>query len=126
MARLPSSGSLRGLVHLQKRPLEEDPYGGPDRIGDWTTQDTVACEFIPLKGGSETVIASRLLGIQPYIVRVRQSTSTRAVDETWRLVDARGPQPPDVQARTFAIKSITDPDQKRAWLEMLVKEGEPD
>lgn len=117
MARLPSSGSLRGRIHLQKRTLEPDPWGGPDREGDWATQATVACEFVALKG-SETVIASRLQGIQPYIVKVRNSTATRQVDETWRLVDARD------GSRVFAIKAPpTDPDQKRTWLEILVEQG---
>lgn len=121
MARLPSSGSLRGRVHLQKRSTEPDPWGGPDREGDFATVATVACEFVALKGG-EQVIASRLQGVQPYIVKVRQSTTTRAVDETWRLVDARPIA--GQSARVFAIKAPpTDPDQKRAWLEILVEQG---
>ena len=122
MARLPSSGSLRGRVHLQKREMEPNPWDpdGPLREGDWATQATVACEFMPLRG-SETVIASRLQGIQPYVVRVRQSNTTRQVDETWRVVDARDDK------RVFAIKAPpTDPDQKRAWLEVLCEIGTPE
>lgn len=117
MARLPSSGSLRGRVHLQRRTVEPDPWDGDPTPGDWATQATVACKFVALKG-SETVIASRLQGIQPYVVKVRQSALTRTIDETWRLVDARD------EMRVFAIKAPpTDPDQKRAWLEILATSG---
>lgn len=123
MARQPRAGALRGRVHLQQRQDEPDPWGGDPRPGDFATVATVAAEFLPMRGG-EAVVASRLAGIQPYIVRVRQSAATRAVQVDWRLVDARGPQPPDATARVFAIKAITDPDQKRAWLDLLVREGE--
>ncbi len=120
MAKTPTSGALRGRVHLQQRTTEPDPWGGDDIPGDFATVGTVACEFVPLRG-SETVIASRLQGIQPYVVRVRQSAVTRAVDETWQLVDARD------EKRVFAIKAPpTDPDQKRAWLEFLVEQGRPE
>lgn len=123
MAKTPTSGSLRGRVHFQKRQLEPDPWGGEPREGDFATVFTCAAEFIAMRG-SETVIASRLQGIQPYIVRVRQSADTRAVDETWRIVDARAPQPPADGARVFAIKAPpTDPNQKRAWLDFLVEQG---
>lgn len=132
MARNPTSGALRGRVHCQRRTVEPDPWGGDPREGDFATVFTCAAEFIPLKGG-ETVIASRLQGVQPFIVRVRQSTLTRQIDETWRLVDARAPQPtvppadPEPRARIFAIKAPpTDPDQKRAWLEVLVEQGRPE
>lgn len=117
MAKTPTSGSLRGRVHFQQRQLEPDPWGGDPREGDFATVFTCAAEFIAMRG-SETVIASRLQGIQPYIVRVRQSADTRAVDETWRIVDARD------TSRVFAIKAPpTDPNQKRAWLDFLVEQG---
>lgn len=123
MAKLPTSGSLRGRVHFQRRQTEPDPWGGDPREGDWATVTTCAAEFIPLKG-SEAVIANRLQGIQPYIVRVRQSAVTRQIDETWRVVDARAPQPPATGSRVFAIKAPpTDPNQKRAWLDFLVEQG---
>lgn len=122
MARQPRAGLLRGRVHLQQRTTEPDPWGGDPRPGDYATVATVAAEFMPLRGG-EAVVASRLQGIQPYIVRVRQSSQTRQVKTDWRLVDARAPAPPAAGSRVFAIKAITDPDQKRQWLDLLVQEG---
>jgi hypothetical protein len=110
MARQPRPGLLRGRVHFQSRTMEPDPWGGDPRPGDFATVFTCAAEFIPLRG-SEAVIASRLQGIQPYVVRVRQSAATRAVGVDWRIVDARAPQPPDKKARVFA------------WLDLLVQEG---
>lgn len=124
MAKTPTAGALRGRVHFQKRATTESPWlPGQTTEGDFETVFTCAAEFVPLRG-SETVIASRLQGVQPYIVRVRQSSQTRQVDETWRVVDARAPQPPDVKARVFAIKAPpTDPDQKRTRLEILCEQG---
>jgi len=122
MARQPRAGLLRGRVHFQQRQLEPDPWGGDPRPGPYSTVFTCAAEFMPLRG-SEAVIASRLQGIQPYVVRVRQSDTTRQVQTDWRIVDARAPQPPAAGSRVFAIKAITDPDQKRQWLDLLVQEG---
>lgn len=116
MAKTPTAGALRSRVHFQKRATTESPWlPGQTTEGDFETVFTCAAEFVPLRG-SETVMASRLQGVQPYIVRVRQSSQTRQVETNWKIVDAR-------DGREFAIKAITDPDQKRAWLEFLVEQG---
>ncbi|QMV02577.1 head-tail adaptor protein [Devosia sp. D6-9] len=119
MASKPSAGALRGRVHCQKRQPKADPWGGSEvTSGTFSTVDTIACEFLPLRG-SETVIANRLQGVQPYILRVRQSAFTKTIDTNWRFVDAR-------DGREFAIRApATDPDQKRMWLEFLCELGAP-
>ena len=101
---------LRERVHFQQRTDDGD--------GPFVTQSTVAAGFRPLRGG-EDVMASRLSGVQPYIVTVRQSSQTRAVkvDTDWRMVDARD------EAREFNIRAINDPDGLRQWFEILVQEG---
>jgi hypothetical protein len=67
--------------------------------------------------GSETVMASRLQGVQPFTIRVRSSTQTRDLDATWRALDARS-------ATVFAIVSPpTSIDQKNAYIDMLATTG---
>lgn len=115
---MPSAGDLRERVHFQSRELIDDGYGN-EQSGPWTTRFTVAAGFRPLRGG-EAVMASRLESRQPYIVTVHQSSDTRGVTTDWRIVDARN------TGRVFAISAApTDPDGKRAWLEILAIEGMP-
>lgn len=114
---------MREKLHFQKRQLEPDPWGGDPRPGDFATVFTEPARLKPGLG-SETIIASRLAGIQPYTVTVRSSTRTRGVSTAWRVVDARGPQPPNEKARVFAIKSIVNPDEKGRYIDLVVVEGE--
>jgi len=100
--------NLRDRVHFQQRSDDGD--------GPFVTQFTVAAGFRPLRGGDE-VMGSRLSGVQPYIVTVRQSSQTRQVTPDWRMVDARN------EAREFNIRAIADPKSDRAWFELLVQEG---
>lgn len=113
------AGGLRQRIHFQKRGPLLDEYDNP--IGDGGPFETVftdAAELVPRMGG-ETVMASRLQGVQPYTVRVRSSTNTRQVTTAWQAVDARNDK------RAFNIKAISDPEQKNQYLEFLVVEGEP-
>lgn len=108
---------LRGKVHCQKKGPATDEFGNPVPAGTaWQTQFSARAGFRPRNGG-ESVIAGRLQGVQPYIVTVRQSSRTRLITTGWRLVDAHNPN------RTFNVRTVVDPDGKRAWLEMLVEEG---
>lgn len=114
MATSPRAGRLRQKLHFQQRLPREDEYG--NTVEDFQTVFTDAAEFIPLRGG-EGVQAARLTGVQPYIVRVRSSTRTRAVTSDWQMVDARS-------GKVFAITTPpTDPDQKNAWLDIMATDG---
>lgn len=114
-----SAGKLNRRVHLQARQAEDDGWGGTvPGAGEWVTQDTVFAQFRPMRGG-ESVIAARLTGKQPYVVRVRQSSQTRQIRPDWRLVDARSGEVLDLRS------PVHDPDGKRAWLEFLVEATEP-
>lgn len=107
------AGKLRQRWQFQQRTLEPDPWGGDPREGDFATVFEDFGELTPMVGG-ETVIANRLQGIQPAILRVRQNAKTRTANETWRLLDPAG--------RTWSIKAPpTDPTQKRALLEFLIQ-----
>ncbi|MGQ3213004.1 MAG: head-tail adaptor protein [Shinella sp.] len=115
MAKKPSSGALRVKLHFQNRPLVDDGMGN-EQSGPWETVFSDYAELIPMRGG-ETVIAARLTGVQPYIVRVRSHTASREISPSWRAVDARNPK------RVLNIRTVSDPDEKNAWLDMMTDDG---
>lgn len=110
-------GDLRDLIHFQRRKKSDDGFGN-QIAGDWITQFTLRANLKPLKG-SETVIASRLAGIQPYVLTVRASPMSMEVSTDWRLVDARNAD------RVFNITAVIDPDGRRRWVEITATEGVP-
>jgi head-tail adaptor len=101
-------------MHFQKRGEGEDEYGNPQT--DFATIFTDFAELVPLRGG-EGVQAARLTGRQPYIVRIRSCVASREVTPSWRAVDARNDR------RVLNIRTVTNPDQKNGWLELLVDDG---
>jgi head-tail adaptor len=109
------SGSLRSRLHFQLRTVGSDGYGN-EVTGDFATVFTDPAEIIP-RMGSEAVMGARLQGLQPVTIRVRSHVATRALDATWRAVDAR----------SGAVYSITSPpvntDQKNQYIEMLATIG---
>lgn len=109
---------LREKVHFQRRGEVDDGFGNTVAGGAFeTVHANWSANLKPLHG-SEAVMQSRLQGRQPYILTVRSSTETREVDESWRVVDARNSD------RVFSITAPpTDPDGKRAWIEILVTAG---
>lgn len=112
---MPRAGELRESITFQSREEVDDGYGN-QVSGDWADQFTVAANFKPLRG-TETVMAARLAGSQPYVVTVRQSELTRQVRPEWRFIDARN------TGREFNIRAIHDPDGRNAWFEILAVEG---
>lgn len=113
------AGDLNQRVHCQRRSNIIDSYGKEIPGGPFETIFTVAAEMKPLRG-SEAVMANRLAGRQPYIVRLRNSSQSRKITSDWQLVDKRNP------SRVFAVKSPpADPDGTRQWLDIMVMEGAP-
>jgi len=114
MAKRPSAGRQRQKLHFQKRGEGEDEYGNSQT--DFATVFTDFAELVPLRG-SEPVQAARLTGVQPYVVRIRSYGASREITPAWRAVDARNDK------RVLNIRTVTNPDQKSAWLELLVDDG---
>lgn len=110
-----SAGKLRERLHFQRRAEGEDGYGNP-QSGEFETVFTDAAELLPLKG-SEPVIAARLTGVQPYIVRVYSNGNTRIVGPSWRAVDARNPE------RIFNITAAANIDQKNRMIDFMATQG---
>lgn len=109
------AGKLTERVTLAKRqeinPDAPNDYG--NTVADWQDQGTVWAEFVHLRGG-EAVIAGRLQGRHPMVVRVRASALTRAVTPDWRLMDSRG--------MVYAVRDVT-PDPDRSSLDLLCESG---
>ncbi|MDX0512565.1 head-tail adaptor protein [Sinorhizobium medicae] len=115
MAKKPSAGRMHQRLHFQKREAIDDGAGN-EVSGPYETVFTSAAELIPLRGG-EPVQAARLVGVQPYTVRIRSCAAAREVTTAWRIVDARN------ASRVMNIRTVTNPDQKNAWLDLLVDDG---
>jgi len=103
---------------LDKRIAFESPVDTADGAGGtvrgWAAQFTVAAGYMRLRGG-ETVLASRLSGTQPTVIRVRASTQARRVTTDWRGVDAR-------TGEIFNLRAIIESDD-RAFLEITAESG---
>ena len=95
------AGMMRERVSLDRR-IETNPDAPNDFgnvVADWQEQGEVWAEFIHLRGG-EAVIAGRLSGRHPVVVRVRSSALTRSVTTDWRIRDAR-------RGTEYAVRDIT-------------------
>lgn len=113
-AKRKGAGSLSERVAFLEPDNIDDGYGGTTQGYVERFQD--AARLQP-RMGSETVIASRLQGVQPYTLTVRSSTATRAVTPAWRVRNVRS-------GREYNIKTVINSDERNAYLEMLVVEGE--
>lgn len=126
--RSSSAGEFNCKVTFQRREEVEDEYGGTR--GDWVDQFDAAARLKPKFGGNaESLVASRLVSRQPYNLTVYSNGATRQITAAWRAYDARagltagsdGGLHPN---RVFGIKTVVNPDERGAYLEMLVIEGE--
>ena len=113
-----SGGQLRSRLHFQKRGTTDDGYGN-SVAGPFETVFTQRAQMIA-RNGTETVMAERLQGVQPYTVRIRCSAQAADITADWRVIDARKP------GRVFAITAPpVKVDDENRWIELLVSEGKP-
>ena len=109
-----TSGELRHrLAFDAMAPQSSD---GGLTAGDWVEQFQARAGMKFLRG-QETVMQSRLQGIQPVVVKVRSNSSTRRVTTGWRVRDVRN----GVQ---YNIRAIT-PDERGFYIDMLCDAGIP-
>jgi head-tail adaptor len=108
------AGQLRERVAFEVRGNVDDGMGNP-QSGDFAEVYRCAARIMPKMGG-ETVIASRLSGTQPMLITVRVCWALRNIGTDWRLRDVRS----DV---VYNIKSFSNPDEKKEYLEMLAVAG---
>lgn len=112
-----SSFNPRHRMVFAKRSDDPDGRGNPE--GDWIDQFTCDAEVIPLLRGGEEVIASRLAGVQPVILRIRSCIAARLIETHWKATDERRP------TVVYNIKSIANLDQRDQFLDVLASSGEP-
>lgn len=113
-AKRTTVGQLRERVAFLEPDEIDDGYGGKTQGYVERFQDAARLEP---RMGSETVIASRLQGIQPYTLTVRSSAATRGVTPAWRVRNVRS-------GREYNIKTVVNIDERNAMIEMLVVGGE--
>ncbi|NKC28996.1 head-tail adaptor protein [Brucella ciceri] len=123
MAKRAGAGSLNCRLTFQRREQISDEWGGTR--GEWVDQFTVPGRLEPRYGSNaESVMAARMQSMQPYNLTIRGSTAARQITASWRAYDARAGKTGDKPNRVFGIKTVVNPDERNAYLEMLVVEGE--
>ena len=75
------AGTLRETVTLQKRTLDANS----DPLGPWLDQFAAPARVLSRTAG-ETVLASRIAGVQPVEVWVRLDRFSALIETDWRLV----------------------------------------
>lgn len=107
-----SAGELRERVAFHSIADSDSSYG--ITAGEYEEQFRRAARVRPLVG-TEPVIAQRLTGVQPVVIRVRSDSETRDVDTAWKIVDVRS-------LVAYNIRAVT-PDEKRKYIEFLCEAG---
>ncbi|WP_313666101.1 phage head closure protein [Shinella sp.] len=116
--RRQGSGSLsERIAFLQE--VEGDDGSGGVTLG-WQSVFEEAGRLAPIFGSRltvESVTAARLQANQPYNLTVRSNDRTRGITAAWRVRNVR-------TGKEYNIKTVVNPDERNAYLEMLVVEGE--
>lgn len=109
-----SSGALRERLLFQSLHSVSDGYG--NETEGWDDEKAVWAEIKPLRGG-EQVLAQRLSGVQPVVIRVRSSAFTRSIQPDWRAVNVN-------VGTVYQVKAPpADMDGKRTYLDILAEQG---
>ena len=108
-----AAGKLREVLSFQSREMIDDGAGN-EVSGPWIEQCKASAERTALRG-TEAVMASRLTGVQPYLVTVRYAANTATVTTDWRAVDTRS-------GKTYAIKTAV-PRDRCDYIDMMMVEG---
>ena len=103
----PTAGELRHSIRVRRAALVDDGHGGQER--QWATVATPRAK-VEGQDGREALIAHALEGISTYRLTIRHRTGLKPSDQV-RLDDAGG--------TLLNIKSISDPDGRRRWLQIL-------
>lgn len=124
LARGRSAGQLYERVAFDERQLVSDGYGNVQ--GGFAQVLSCRAGFIYLRG-SEAVIASRLEGRQPMVVRVRATPETRQIGPDWQMRDLKNGAWTDSSETVwtgpiYAVRSIAETEDRR-WLDIMVERG---
>ena len=103
-----AAGRLRQLVELRRK--SEAPDGSGGRTTSWSTVATIPAEAIS-QNGREAVLAGTLAGVSSWKVTMRWREDISTVDQL-RL-----------DGRDLNIRSVEDPDGRRAQLVIFADTG---
>lgn len=106
------AGRLIQRVAFDKRDLVDDGYG--NMVGDWAEQFKTRAEYI-FGRGDESVMAARLEGRSPMIVRIRKSNAAKAIATDWQMRDL-------ADGTAYNVRDVTW-DNSRAVIDLLVEGG---
>lgn len=106
------AGPMRESFAFDCREGVEDQYGNV--VGEFVEQFRCAACADALKG-TESVMASRLTGVQPYVVTIRYSTQAAQVTPAWRARDTRA-------GIAYAIKTVV-PRPRKDYVDMTCVVG---
>lgn len=110
---MPTAGEIDCRFKYQKRTQQADGYGNFQ--GGWQTQFTLWTQRSFLRGG-ETVMAARLQGRQPGILKIRSSPEANQITTDWRAVNV------DDETEVWNIRSV-QPSNRRDEIEFLAERG---
>lgn len=106
------SGDLRERVAFDMRAQVDDGYG--NHQAGFAEVFTCRAGFTYLRG-SEAVIAARLEGRQPIVVRIRASEQAKQIGPDWRMRDLR-------TGEEYAVRSAA-PTPDRQFVDIMVESG---
>lgn len=106
------AGKLSERFAFSRRTEVDDGLG--NKQGDWIEDAPVQAERIWLKGG-ESVMANRLGGRAPVIVKIRYCIAASQITADWRCRDTRS-------GEIFNIRQVM-PSVKRDFIEVLCELG---
>jgi head-tail adaptor len=106
------AGERRERVAFHSIAEDDSSYGIV--AGEYAEQFRRAARIKPLLG-SEPVLAQRLSGVQPVVIRVTSDSETRDVTTAWKIIDVRA-------VVSYNVRAVT-PDEKRRWIDFLCEAG---
>jgi head-tail adaptor len=107
------AGRLREVFAFDNRQMIDDGAGNTVS-GPWIEQCKANAEVVALRG-TETVMGSRLEGVQPFGVAIRYSVGAAQITPDWRARDVR-------TGRTYAIKTAVAR-ERRDYIDLLCVAG---
>ncbi|TAZ22186.1 head-tail adaptor protein [Rhizobium ruizarguesonis] len=118
------AGHLYEKVAFDERQLASDGYGNTE--AGFAEIFSCRAGFTYLRG-SEAVIAARLEGRQPIVVRVRATPDTRQILPDWRMRDLQNGTWEDSgetvwSGPVYAVRSTAE-SEDRQWIDVMVESG---
>ena len=107
-----TSSQLFERVAWESRQTADDGFGNEQ--GTFVEQFETYAEFIHLRGG-EAVVAARLEGRQPTVVRIRATAQALLIKPDWQMRDTR-------TSALYAVRSVA-PTRDRRWVDVMVEGG---